>query len=173
MGNGGSGAQDEREGQHEEEQRERYQELLQETRTVIPGVQVLFAFLLAVPFSERFKELDDLGRNVFGTALLGVALATIVLLTPAAYHRVGPRQDRRERLRISVRLTVLGMLLLALSVAAAVFVVVRFVFDSTGLGIAFAGVTLVAVAGLWYGLPLLGPKSGADAGGLQDAGRRP
>lgn len=139
---------------HEEEERERYRELLEELRTIIPGVQVLFAFLLTVPFSQRFTEVDDLGKNVFAAAILGVALATAVLLTPAAYHRVTDRSDRAERLRISVRLTVVGMALLGLSISAAVFVVARFIYD-TALGIAFGGSALLAAVALWYGLPLL------------------
>ena len=77
------------------ESRDRYRELLEELRTVIPGAQVLLAFLLAVPFTNTFGELDEIGRDVFAAVLLGTALATIPFMTPAAYHaslagRTGP-----------------------------------------------------------------------------------
>ena len=73
----------------DEEARERYRELLEELRTIIPGVQVLFGFLLTVPFSARFDRLDDLGRDLYSVVLAGVALAIVVFLTPAAIHRFG------------------------------------------------------------------------------------
>lgn len=154
MTDGGPGELSEQEAQREEK-RERYRELLEELRTIIPGVQVLFAFLLTVPFAQRFTEVDGLGQAVFAAAIVGVALATVVLLTPAAYHRIANRQDRAERLQISVRMTVVGLALLGLSIAAVVFVVLRFLYDSTLLGIACGGAALLAVAVSWYGLPLL------------------
>jgi len=74
--------------QDEAAQRERYQELLAELRTIIPGVQVLFAFLLTAPFSARFHLLDQLGHDIYAASLVGTALAAAVFLTPAAYHRL-------------------------------------------------------------------------------------
>lgn len=139
----------------QEEQRERYQELLQELRIILPGVQVLLAFLLAVPFAAGFDEVDDLGRNVFAVVILGVAVATTVLLAPAAYHRVAPSKDRADRLRFGVVVTVVGLGLLAVSMAAAIFVVVRYVFDSTALGLTFAGVVVASVVTLWFAVPFV------------------
>ena len=147
--------EDRRTEQEKEEQRERYQELLGELRTILPGVQVLFAFLLTVPFASRFEQVDDLGKKVFAFAILGAACSTVMFLTPAAFHRMAPKRDRADRLRVGVALVVLGMALLAASTAAAVFVVVRFVFDSTPLGLVFAGVVTVAVGVLWYALPFV------------------
>lgn len=143
------------------EQRERYRESLEELRTILPGVQVLFAFLLTVPFATRFASLDHLERNVFAAALLGTAFATAVFMTPAAYHRLARDQDRETRLRVTVRLTIIGMALLALSVAAAVFVVARFIFASTGIGIAFGASTVLASSCLWFVLPIVHGRSGA------------
>jgi hypothetical protein len=96
-----------------EEERQRYNELLGELRTVIPGVQVLFAFLLTVPFSSRFAEVDRVGKVVFTVSLMAVAAATVLFLGPAAYHRLADRQDRRGRLRYGVGLALAGMALLA------------------------------------------------------------
>src|SRR6266508_6774039 len=94
------------------------------------GVQVLFAFLLTAPFSARFHLLDQLGHDIYAASLVGTALAAAVFLTPAAYHRLATSSDRATRLRLAIQRTFLGMVLLAVSVAGAVFCVGRFVFDS-------------------------------------------
>ena len=136
----------------EDDQRERYRELLEELRTIIPGVQVLFGFLLTVPFSSRFDELDSLGRGAFAGSLLAAALATIVFLTPAAYHRVKGGDDRRRRIVFSVRAELGGMGLLAVAVVLAVFVVVRFIFGTTA-GAVFAATVSATMAAMWWLLP--------------------
>ena len=134
--------------------RDRYRELLEELRTILPGVQVLLAFLLTAPFATRFDHLDRLGRDVFAAALLGTALAAAALIAPTAYHRLARRQDRAERLRIAVRLAVAGMALLAVSVAAAVFVVARFVYHDGRVGLVFGAIAALGALGLWFALPL-------------------
>jgi hypothetical protein len=95
--------------EEEEELRERYQELLEEVRVVLPGVQVLFAFLLTSPFSSRFPELDAVGERAYAVALVATAASTIILVAPTAYHRIAPRKDRRTRLQTAVRLVVVGL----------------------------------------------------------------
>jgi hypothetical protein len=137
-----------------EEERERYRELLEEMRTIIPGVQVLFAFLLTAPFSSRFQELDEFGRDLYAAALIGVALATVVLLTPTAYHRLGAKHDRGTRLKIGIVCTVIGLALLSASVVTSVFVVIRFVFDDGLFAELLAGLVGLVTVGLWYGLTL-------------------
>ena len=137
----------------EQEERERYQELLQELRVVLPGVQVLFAFLLTAPFSSRFEELDRVGLNGYFVALMSAALSTVMFMTPTSYHRIAPREDRSHRLHFAVRLTVGGMAMLLLAIAAAVFVVTRFVFG-TSEAMVLAGGVLAVAAVLWYGLPV-------------------
>lgn len=138
----------------EAEARERYRELLEELRTVLPGVQVLFAFLLVAPFSQRFVDLDDLGRNLYGLALAGTALAAIIFLAPASYHRVAPRQARHGRLRTGIRLMVTGMLVLGTSIVLAVVTVMRFIFGPD-IAILVASVVVATMVALWYVLPLL------------------
>jgi hypothetical protein len=135
-------------------QRERYQELLAELRTIIPGVQVLFAFLLTAPFAGRFAEVDGLGRDIYAASLVGTALAATTFMTPAAYHRLATGSGRATRIRLAIRLTIVGLVLLALSVAAAVFVVGRFVFDSSTVGGAIAAAVGLTTVGLWFALPL-------------------
>ena len=150
-----------------QEERERYRELLEELRTIIPGVQVLFAFLLTVPFSSRFEELDVIGVQVFSVSLITVGLAAVVLMTPAAYHRLTPRHDRAQRIKLGVRVTVVGMALLSIAVGSAIFVVGRLIFTTetvippadtvppTGLAITMAAVVSGTAVMLWFIVPLL------------------
>jgi cation transport ATPase len=142
-----------------DEARQRYQELLQELRVILPGVQVLFAFLLTAPFSARFNELDELGRDLYGVALLGTALSMVMLLAPASFHRVAQRASS-DRLRTAVMLTVAGMATLGVSVLVVVFVVMRFIFE-VDAALPVTVVLALVIAGLWYLLPLLrGARNG-------------
>jgi MFS family permease len=142
-------------GQERDENRQRYSELLGELRTIIPGVQVLFAFLLTVPFSARFAEVDPVGKAIFTVSLMAVTAATVLLLGPAAYHRLADEPDRRRRLQYSVRLALVGMALLALSISCAVFVVGRLTFDDTRVGAGLAAATAVAAVLIWYVVPII------------------
>jgi uncharacterized membrane protein len=137
----------------EEQLRDRYREALEEYRTILPGVQVLLAFLLTVPFSQRFEQLDDLGRDLFMVAIVSTAAAMLLFLMPTAFHRIAPDADREQRVRLAVRATVAGMLAVATAVVTAIFVVVRFVYDDT-LAAYVAGVILGLAATLWFVLPL-------------------
>jgi hypothetical protein len=133
-------------------ERERYRELLEELRTILPGVQVLFAFLLIAPFSTRFGELDAFGRGLYSAALVGATLAMLVFLAPASNHRIHPRAERHARVQSAIRFMVVGMLVLAASVLVVVFVVLRFIFDAGVAGAAVAPLTLTVLV-LWYVLP--------------------
>lgn len=136
----------------EEELRERYQELLEEVRVVLPGVQVLFAFLLTAPFTDRFPELDTVGIRAYAVTLLATAASTIVLVAPTAYHRIAPRKDRRTRLDTAIRMVIVGLASLALAISVSVFVVARFVFD-TPTGIVLGSAVALGSGALWWALP--------------------
>lgn len=138
----------------ENEQRDRYRELLEEYRTIIPGVQVLFAFLLTAPFSARFSELDGVGRNSFMVALVSTAVSTLLFLTPTSFHRLAPRSERAERIQLAVRMAVAGLVALAVGMTAAVFLVTRFIFGSGEAVAVGAGVGGTAIV-LWYLVPLI------------------
>src|SRR5688572_18998651 len=85
-------------------------ELMNELRVVLPGVQVLFAFLLTVPFSQRFAEIAGRQRGVFFAAFLATTAASVVLMAPSAYHRVRWRQhDKAQLLKTSNRMALVGM----------------------------------------------------------------
>ena len=145
-----------------EEQRERYRELLEELRTVMPGTQVLFAFLLTAVFSQRFEDLDRLARRSFAMALLLAALAAVTLMGPAAFHRMSRPGKRPERLRVSIVLQVVGMALLLASMTLVVFVAVRTIFGDTAIGLAFAAATAGVGIGIWYVLPRLAGLNRTD-----------
>ena len=129
-------------------------ELLNELRVALPGVQVLFAFLLAVPFQRRWPELAPRDRDVFYAALLATAVSTALLIAPSSYHRLRWREHDKERmLRVSNVLTIVGLLALAVAVVCVVFVITDFLF---GLAPACAAAGSLAVVFflLWYALPL-------------------
>jgi hypothetical protein len=131
-------------------------ELLQELRVVLPGVQVLFAFLLTVPFSARFGELTEVQRSVYVGVLLGTALATVLLMAPTAFHRLRFRQHRKaEVVEMSHRLVLAGLAVLAAAVSAAVFLVVDVVYGRGG-GLAAGLSTLAVIIVLWWIVPLAG-----------------
>lgn len=136
-----------------EEQRERFRELLEELRVVIPGTEVLFAFLLTAPFSARFKELQADEQTIYGIAVFSTAAATVFLVAPTVLHRFGNRHRRLERVRTSIWLSMLGVLALGVGIVAALHVVTGFVWGDTASNWA-TGAAAVAIILLWYALPL-------------------
>ena len=135
-------------------------ELLQELRIVLPGVQVLFAFLLTVPFAARFTELTAVQRYVFFGTLLCTAAATALLIAPSAHHRLLFRQGTREyRLRTGNVLTILGLAFLVPAMVGVVYVITDLMFGIGG-AVAVTAVMAASFTGLWFVLPLLYSKNG-------------
>lgn len=131
-------------------------ELLQELRIVLPGVQVLFAFLLTVPFSVRFAETTQLQQGIFFGTLVCTAAATVLLIAPSAHHRMLWRKNlREERLRTANGLTIAGLAFLAPAMAGAIFLVSDLTFGSTAASAAAVVATLLTVY-LWFVHPLVG-----------------
>ena len=130
-------------------------ELLNELRIALPGVQVLFAFLLGVPFTQRFETVTDLQKDAYFFTFLCAAAATALLIAPSAYHRLTWRQhDKEHLLRVSNALAIAGTALLAVAISSAVFVVTDVLFDTAAAAI-IAAVTAGFYAWFWYGLPLV------------------
>jgi magnesium-transporting ATPase (P-type) len=129
-------------------------ELLQELRVILPGVQVLFAFLLTVAFTRRFAELSSYQIDVYFTALMSTAFATVFFIAPTSQHRLlWRRHVRFQRLRLGNAFLILGSLFLAVAVSCVVFLVADFVYGHTTAAVATAlvgGGLLV----LWYLVPL-------------------
>jgi Kef-type K+ transport system membrane component KefB len=139
----------------EEERRNRELiELLNELRVALPGVQVLFAFLLAVPFANGFPNLGKLDRDIFFVAFISAALSTAALIAPSSYHRLRWRQYDKERmLVISNWLTIVGLALLAIAISCTTFVITDFLFHRAWAA-TFTAIVAAAFLVLWYGLPL-------------------
>jgi len=128
-------------------------ELLNELRVALPGVQMLFGFLLAVPFTEKFASITTTQRHVYYATFLSTAFASIFFIAPTAYHRLRFRQrDKEQMLRTSNAMTIAGTAFLALALAGAVFVVSDLVFKATVTAIATATAAGTLVW-FWYGLP--------------------
>lgn len=138
-------------------------ELLQGLRVALPGVQVIFGFLLTVPFSARFDETTDFQRDVYFATLLLTALATILLMAPTAIHRSLFRRGQKRRIvQIGHRLAIGGLAMLALSIAGALVLVADILFDTTGAVVLGAAVVVLVLA-LWVALPLAaGRRAGPD-----------
>jgi amino acid transporter len=129
-------------------------ELLNELRVALPGVQVLFAFLLIVPFSNGFPRLGQFDRDIFFVAFIATALSTVLLIAPSSYHRLRWRQHDKERmLVISNSLTIVGLASLAVAITATVFVITDFVFQRTWATV-FTTIVAVLFLVFWYGIPI-------------------
>jgi amino acid transporter len=143
-------ADESREAQHNRE----LIELLNELRVALPGVQVLFAFLLAVPFATGFPKLSQIDRDIFFVAFIATALSTVLLIAPSSYHRLRWRRHDKERmLVVSNGLTIAGLACLAVAITSAVFVITDFLFHRTWAA-TFTALVAAAFLVLWYGLPL-------------------
>ena len=129
-------------------------ELLQELRVAGLGVQVLFGFLLSLPFTNRFDKLDSAQRQLYVACLVLAALATALLLGPVAYHRLVFRQRQKEHLvRAANLMAIGGLVTVGLAVSAAVLLVTGYV--DHGLPSVVITVCIVCLfAGLWFALPL-------------------
>ena len=129
-------------------------ELLNELRIALPGVQVLFAFLLTVPFTRGFTRLTELDRAIFLASVLTTAAASAFLIAPSAYHRLRFRQhDKEALLRTGNRLTLAGLTALLLAMAQAIWLVTDVLYG-IATATAIAAATVVTFAWLWYGLAL-------------------
>jgi Family of unknown function (DUF6328) len=130
-------------------------ELLNELRVTLPGVQVLLAFMLTIPFSQRFGSLDAQQRDTFIVAFLTVTCSTILLMTPTAYHRIRWRRREKERLLVtSNRLAIAGIALLGLGIGEVVFLVMELLTGEQATALLLALCTTLLWAGLWFALPL-------------------
>jgi hypothetical protein len=139
--------------EHQEELRQRYYGLLQELRVLLPGVQLFVAFLLTAVFADRFEELDDTGRAVFGVSLWAGLMAVISFVTPTVFHRIGGRTLRAERLSWGIRTTRAGLAFLALSLLAGTLVVTRFIFSDLVAWL-FVGSIALGMVFAWIFIPL-------------------
>jgi len=129
-------------------------ELLNELRVALPGVQMLFGFMLAVPFTQRFGALSESQRLLFYVAFLATAAASICFITPASFHRIIWQHGVKGRmLRISSGLTIAGTVFLGAAIGCVVAFLSSFLYSSVVASIACAAV-VASIAVLWYSVPL-------------------
>jgi hypothetical protein len=145
--------------QREESEQERLNReldtLLGELRVAMPGVQVLFAFLLAVPFQQRFAQVTEFQRDVYFGTLLAAAAASALFVAPTAYHRLMFRHRDKPRLvSISSKLALAGLACLAIAMNGAVLLVTDVLFDPTTVAVT-VGLTSSLFVGLWFVLGLV------------------
>lgn len=140
----------------EQERRNRQlDQLLQETRVVMPGVQVLFAFLLAVVFQQGFAQTTGFQKDVFLATILCSTAAALCFIAPAAWHRILFEQsDKRHIIKVANRFVICGVAFLAAAMTLALILVSDFVFGVTTATVV-AAVAGVAFAWLWFLAPLL------------------
>jgi hypothetical protein len=133
-------------------------ELLNELRVALPGVQVLFAFLLIVPFSQRFDVLSAGDRRVYFAAVLGSAAASAFFIAPSAHHRLRFRSGAKERmLKVANALAIAGMVALAFSMGCVVYVIST-VIHSAATAAVITGAVTAGIVALWFVLPLTYPR---------------
>lgn len=136
-----------------DELRTRYYSLLNENRVLLPGVQILVAFLVTVPFNQRFEQLDAAGERAWLLALMVGCLAIVCLMSPIVFHRVGNRTSRSARLVWGIRTQRAGITAFASSLLVSVLFVARFVNGAVAT-VSVVAVLLVGMAYLWLIVPM-------------------
>jgi len=137
-------------------------ELLQELRIALPGVQVLFAFLLAVPFQQNFAEVTEFQKSVYFATLVLTAVSTALFIAPTAFHRMTFRLQQKERLvQLGNRLAISGVACLGLAMTGAVMLVTDVLYGAIATALTSALVFLMFVS-FWLLLPLHGRQEAED-----------
>jgi Family of unknown function (DUF6328) len=130
-------------------------ELLQELRVALPGVQVLFGFLLTVPFAQGFQKTTSFQRDVYFVTLMCAAASSALIIATTAYHRILFRRGQKEHLLfLANRLTIAGLGSLALAMTGTILLVTDYLFSAATTIVATVVVGTL-FGGLWYVLPLL------------------
>jgi hypothetical protein len=130
-------------------------ELLNELRVALPGVQIFFAFLLTVPFSQRFTKLTPFQIDVYYVTLIASALCAACLIGPSASHRLRFHQnDRAWIIESANSLLIMGLVLLAFAIGCAVLLITDMLFDGPRVWI-YTAFVMVVVVWLWFLRPLL------------------
>ena len=140
--------------QHEQLTRN-FNELLQELRVTQTGVQILTGFLLTLPFTERFADLDNVQKFAYLAVLCGSVIATGLIIGPVAFHRILFRQgERRWLVHAANQAARAGLLMLALTTSGVVWLVFDLVTNRTAANVA-GSLALIFFAGLWAGVPVI------------------
>ncbi|MFG3708882.1 DUF6328 family protein [Micromonospora sp. NPDC047670] len=149
-----------------ETERQRWQrnfaDLLQELRVAQTGVQILFAFLLTLPFSNGFTRTSGFQKDVYIVALLSAAAATAMIISPVAFHRALFRQGRKpELVRFAHRMASGGLAFMLISMVSAVLLITDFVLDRS-VALVLSGITGLWFLTFWVFLPFARRNWGED-----------
>ena len=129
-------------------------ELLNEIRIALPGVQVLFAFLLVVPCGPGWRHTTGFQRHAYVFSIVTAALATVIMIAPSSYHRLLWRQPHKEHMLMTSNvLLIAGMAFLAMAISGSLFFVVSFALGTWAAAVTTGGILLVILV-LWYAMPL-------------------
>lgn len=144
---------------HDHEVDEQFRSLMEGLRTSLPGVQVLFAFLLTAPFQTKFSSLDRVERTTFTVAFAAAGLASVLLIAPSIHQRVrapmtGLRRQSQRHLRLTIWVVLAGSMFMAVAILATVYLVARLVYSGIP-AIVLTGVVGVVLVGTWLYLPLV------------------
>jgi hypothetical protein len=137
-------------------------ELLNELRVALPGVQVLFAFLLILPFQAGFNKVDPLATYVYFAGMLAAVIAIVLFIAPATYHRLTMRSgtaEKEEMLLTSSKLALLGTGFLGIAVCSSLFVVADVLFGNLP-ALTLSVMVGALIVGLWYVMPLWRKRPG-------------
>ncbi len=152
MPEGESAEEPDRSDEEQERLNRQLGELLNEVRVAMPGVQVLFAFLLTVPFQQRFATVNDFQRDLYLVTLLAATTATAFFVAPTAYHRIAfRRHEKAEIVRMGSRQVVCGLVALAVAMNCAVLLVTDVLFGTLTTVVVVVGVASL-FAWLWFGI---------------------
>jgi hypothetical protein len=129
-------------------------ELLNELRVALPGVQMLFGFLLAVPFSQRFSHVTSNQQGLYYSAFVAAAGASVCFIAPTSFHRiVWQHGDKGRLLRISSALTIVGTVFLAVAIGSVMMFITSYLYGTSYAAVA-GSLLLAALVVLWYLVPL-------------------
>lgn len=128
------------------------EQLLDELRVALPGVEVLFAFLLTLPFTTRFAALTTAQRSAYYVSLLSSAVASLLLIAPSARHRIDRDVDRASFVKAASRLAVAGLVLVAVAMSGVVYLVTSFIYRAE-LAAAVAAALAVGFGAVWFLAP--------------------
>jgi Family of unknown function (DUF6328) len=132
------------------------EQMLTEARVVLPGAQALFGFQLAIVLTQSFEQLPTASMIMHATSLFLVAFAVVLLMAPAAYHRiVYAGEDSEDMHRVGSVLVTAATVPLALGLAGDVYVVVTKIMGSPTAGLIAGSLALVLLIGLWHVYPLV------------------
>lgn len=150
----------------QESERQRWQrnfaDLLQELRVAQTGVQILFAFLLTLPFSSGFPEVTEFQRDVYLVALLSAAASAAMIISPVAFHRALFRQGRKpELVRFAHTMATGGLGFMLIAMASSVLLVTDYIVNLTA-AIILTAITLAWFTLLWVVLPMARRNWGDD-----------